>query len=231
VLSGGAGGVLAICGFEGTRTAVRRAEVAGVLACAGGEALGVGPGEIWRQGRYRAPYLRDPLLDKGALVETVETAGFWSALPGLKAAVTEALVKALSDQGTPPLVLCHVSHVYETGASLYFTVISAQTDEPIAQWRTAKAAASAAIATAGGTITHHHGVGTDRRPGRGRPASHRGPASSQARTRPHRDPQPGHPPALTSSVGYVRKRLRYKPKSSDASCPGGWVLTSSSLQV
>jgi alkyldihydroxyacetonephosphate synthase len=75
--------------------------------------------------------------------------------------VTEALVKALSDQGTPPLVLCHVSHVYETGASLYFTVISAQTDEPIAQWRKAKAAASTAIAAAGGTITHHHGVGTD----------------------------------------------------------------------
>ncbi len=31
------------------------------------------------------------------------------------------------------------------------------------QWRTAKAAASQAIATAGGTISHHHGVGTDHR--------------------------------------------------------------------
>jgi alkyldihydroxyacetonephosphate synthase len=60
-------------------------------------------------------------------------------------------------------VLCHVSHVYETGASLYFTVISAQTDEPVAQWRKAKSAASEAIAAAGGTITHHHGVGTDHR--------------------------------------------------------------------
>jgi alkyldihydroxyacetonephosphate synthase len=81
----------------------------------------------------------------------------------LKAAVTEALVKSLTDQGTPPLVLCHVSHVYETGASLYFTVICAQTDDPVAQWRTAKVAANQAIATAGGTISHHHGVGTDHR--------------------------------------------------------------------
>jgi alkyldihydroxyacetonephosphate synthase len=81
----------------------------------------------------------------------------------LKAAVTEALVQSLTEQGTPPLVLCHVSHVYETGASLYFTVISAQTDDPVRQWRTAKAAASRAIATAGGTISHHHGVGTDHR--------------------------------------------------------------------
>jgi alkyldihydroxyacetonephosphate synthase len=160
VLGGGsAGGVLAIVGFEGPRDPA----VAEVLAAAGGQALGEGPGETWRQGRYRAPYLRDPLLDEGALVETLETAGFWSAVPALKAGVTEALVKELSEQGTPPLVLCHVSHVYETGASLYFTVICAQTDEPVAQWRKAKAAASAAIARAGGTITHHHGVGIDHR--------------------------------------------------------------------
>ncbi|TCM45718.1 FAD-binding oxidoreductase [Kribbella sp. VKM Ac-2568] len=163
VLGGGTGGVLAIVGFEGTHTAVRRAEVAEVLTAAGGESLGKGPGETWRQGRYRAPYLRDPLLDEGALVETLETAGFWSTLPALKAKVTEALVAALAEQGTPPLVLCHVSHVYETGASLYFTVISAQTDDAVAQWRKAKAAASQAIAEAGGTITHHHAVGTDHR--------------------------------------------------------------------
>ena len=163
VLGGGTGGVLAIVGHEGSRTPVRRAEVADVLTAAGGENLGEGPGETWRQGRYRAPYLRDPLLDEGALVETLETAGFWSALPALKAKVTEALVTALSEQGTPPLVLCHVSHVYETGASLYFTVISAQTDDAVAQWRQAKAAANEAIAAAGGTITHHHAVGTDHR--------------------------------------------------------------------
>lgn len=164
VLGGGAGGVQAIVGFEGTRTAVRRTEVADVLTAAGGENLGEGPGELWRQGRYRAPYLRDPLLDEGALVETLETAGFWSSLPALKGKVTEALVAALSEQGTPPLVLCHVSHVYETGASLYFTIVSAQTDDPVAQWRQAKAAANEAIAAAGGTITHHHAVGTDHRP-------------------------------------------------------------------
>lgn len=62
------------------------------------------------------------------------------------------------------MVLCHVSHVYETGASLYFTIVSAQTDDPVAQWRQAKAAANEAIAAAGGTITHHHAVGTDHRP-------------------------------------------------------------------
>ncbi|WP_433163986.1 FAD-binding oxidoreductase [Kribbella sp. CA-247076] len=159
VLGGGSGGVLAIVGFDGPYIPA----TAEVLTAAGGQNLGEGPGETWRVGRYRAPYLRDPLLDEGALVETLETASFWSRLPDVKAAVTEALVMSLTDQGTPPLVLCHVSHVYETGASLYFTVISAQTEDPVEQWRTAKAAANHAIATAGGTISHHHGVGTDHR--------------------------------------------------------------------
>ncbi|MGW6283129.1 FAD-binding oxidoreductase [Kribbella sp. NPDC055071] len=159
VLGGGSGGVLAIIGFDGPYNQA----TAAVLADAGGQNLGEGPGELWRVGRYRAPYLRDPLLDEGALVETLETATFWSRVPGLKTAVTEALVKNLSAQGTPPLVLCHVSHVYETGASLYFTVISAQTDDPVGQWQQAKLAANQAIAASGATISHHHGVGTDHR--------------------------------------------------------------------
>ncbi|HEX2418206.1 MAG TPA: FAD-linked oxidase C-terminal domain-containing protein, partial [Micromonosporaceae bacterium] len=127
--------------------------------------LGAGPGEAWREGRYRAPYLRDPLLDAGALVETLETATFWSKLNPLRQAVTDALTSSLSDAGTPPLILCHISHVYENGASLYFTVVCAQAEDPVAQWRAAKAAANAAINDAGGTITHHHAVGFDHQPG------------------------------------------------------------------
>ena len=157
VLGGGSGGVLAIIGFDGPYNQA----TADVLTAAGGTNLGADPGETWRVGRYRAPYLRDPLLDEGALVETLETAAFWSRIPALKTAVTQALVGALG--ATPPLVLCHISHVYETGASLYFTVICAQSDDPIEQWRTAKHAANQAIADAGGTISHHHGVGTDHR--------------------------------------------------------------------
>ena len=59
--------------------------------------------------------------------------------------------------------MCHISHVYPAGASLYYTVACAQAPDPIAQWATAKTAAGDAIAAAGGTITHHHAVGTDHR--------------------------------------------------------------------
>ena len=61
--------------------------------------------------------------------------------------------------------MCHVSHVYESGASLYFTFIARQREgEEIAQWRAVKDAASEAILAGGGTITHHHAVGRDHAP-------------------------------------------------------------------
>ncbi|SPT56861.1 Uncharacterized FAD-linked oxidoreductase Rv2280 [Actinomadura madurae] len=160
-----AAGCLAVLGFEGTpaQVAARGSAAADALRDAGGEPLGTGPGEKWRHGRFDAPYLRDSLLDVGAFVETLETAAFWSDVPALYEAVRNALIGTLSGAGTPPLVMCHISHVYPSGASLYFTVVSAQGKDPVEHWDRAKRAANDAIAGAGGTISHHHGVGTDHR--------------------------------------------------------------------
>ncbi|MCV7031147.1 FAD-binding oxidoreductase [Mycobacterium sherrisii] len=160
------GGCLAITAFEGTKEHVesRHAETSALLAARGGTSLGEGPAQAWERGRFNAPYLRDSLLAAGALCETLETATDWSNIAALKAAVTDALTTALAESGTPALVMCHISHVYPTGASLYFTVVAGQRGNPIEQWRAAKAAASNAIVATGGTITHHHAVGADHRP-------------------------------------------------------------------
>jgi alkyldihydroxyacetonephosphate synthase len=157
------GGCLLIAGYEGTAAAVeaRRPAVGALLAATGGESLGEGPGEAWSHGRFNGPYLRDSLLDVGVLVETLETVTFWSNLQRVHTAVRDALTASLGE-GT--LVLCHISHVYPTGASLYFTVAAAQGEDPIAQWSAAKAAASEAIVVAGASITHHHAVGRDHLP-------------------------------------------------------------------
>jgi len=117
-------------------------------------------GRHWFEGRFAAPYLRDSMLDAGVLVETLETATFWSGTEQLHAVVKTALETSLGE-GT--LVLCHVSHVYETGCSLYFTVAAPQGEDPLHRWLAAKAAASDAIVAAGATITHHHAVGSDHR--------------------------------------------------------------------
>jgi alkyldihydroxyacetonephosphate synthase len=160
------GGCLAITVFEGTaaHTESRHAETRAVVEAHGGTSLGEGPAKAWEHGRYGAPYLRDSLLAAGALCETLETATNWSNVGTLKAAVTEALTNSLAETGTPALVLCHISHVYPTGASLYFTVVAGQRGNPIEQWRKAKTAASEAMVRNGGTITHHHAVGADHRP-------------------------------------------------------------------
>jgi alkyldihydroxyacetonephosphate synthase len=76
--------------------------------------------------------------------------------------------------------MCHVSHIYPTGASLYFTVagrqmapdgaaggdgsVAALAAGTIAAWTAAKTAATDAMVAAGATITHHHAVGRDHRP-------------------------------------------------------------------
>jgi alkyldihydroxyacetonephosphate synthase len=134
-----------------------------VLESHGGTSLGAEPARQWAEQRFDGPYLRDPLLAEGALVETLETATSWSNLFALKQAVTETIQARFTDHGSVSLVLCHISHVYDTGASLYFTVVGAQRGDPIAQWRSIKAAVNDVLMSHGGTITHHHAVGVDHR--------------------------------------------------------------------
>jgi alkyldihydroxyacetonephosphate synthase len=165
-LRGHAQGCLAIVGWDGGEAiAPRRGRTAEVLERHGGILLGTGPGKAWARSRFRAPYLRDALLDAGVMAETLETAATWSGLPGLYAAVAEALRRALAGRNTPPIVMCHASHLYPEGASLYFTFLARREHgADLDQWRAAKHAGSEAIVAAGGTITHHHAVGVDHAP-------------------------------------------------------------------
>jgi alkyldihydroxyacetonephosphate synthase len=157
-------GCLGILGFEGApeEVAFRRSRALELARGFGGLAVGRSPGRAWLHGRFSGPYLRDDLLTQGVMVETLETATQWSSLRSLHRKVAGAISTALDAQGTPGLVMCHVSHVYETGASLYFTFIARQRDsDELAQWRAVKDAASEAVVTGGGTITHHHAIGRD----------------------------------------------------------------------
>lgn len=157
-----AGGCLAIVGWEGPADMVnaRRAHAHKVFGRFGGVGLGSGVGRSWEKNRFAAPYLRDDLLDAGYLVETLETANEWSQLDATYEAVHAALRGAL---GTA-LIGTHLSHIYPTGASLYFTVICPLAEDPVAQWGTAKRAATQALVDTGATITHHHSVGRDHAP-------------------------------------------------------------------
>jgi len=125
----------------------------------GGLPVGTGPGKAWYEQRFTMPYLRDPALDRGVGIDTLETSTRWSNIPTLYNAVRHAIRDAL---GPDAAVLTHISHSYRDGCSLYFTFFFARDlDDELGQWTKVKRAASDAIANHGGTISHHHGVGTD----------------------------------------------------------------------
>ena len=156
-------GCVLVLGWEGAEGSIgaRRRPAANLLRRAGLLYAGRGPGEAWVRTRFAGPHLRDDLLDRGALAETLETATSWTKLEALRDAVARTLRDALGHA----VVGCHVSHLYPTGASLYFTVLAARDrSDPVGQWERAKRAASDAIAAAGATITHHHAVGRDHGP-------------------------------------------------------------------
>jgi alkyldihydroxyacetonephosphate synthase len=187
-LRGYRGGCLAILGFEGDgeELACRRRRALALVREHGGLAVGRAPGEAWLKGRFAAPYLRDELLTHGVMVETLETAAQWSDVAGLRRSVGAAIAAALGagasgraatggaaageaatrgSNGSAALVMCHLSHVYETGASLYFTLLARQREgDELGQWQAVKQAAGDAIVAGGGTITHHHAVGRDHAP-------------------------------------------------------------------
>jgi alkyldihydroxyacetonephosphate synthase len=160
-------GCMLIVGWEGEGESVARRRELGVAVLRSGGAVPLGrrAGSSWERGRYEGPYMRDLLLDAGAMVETLETATSYSGIERLYASTREALLEAMEGQGTPGIVLCHLSHVYRDGASLYFTFLSAQRPgAELEQWRAVKSLACEAIVGAGGTITHHHAVGRDHAP-------------------------------------------------------------------
>ena len=113
-----------------------------------------------------------PLWRSGLVVDTVEVAARWRALPDLYTAVLEALGGV---EGTL-VASSHQSHAYTDGACLYFTFAGRPPavtggGEPdhgeIRAWtggyyRRAWDEVTRATEVAGGAISHHHGIGLNR---------------------------------------------------------------------
>ena len=121
----------------------------------------------WRTAFLRAPYYRDGLVRLGFINETFETAITWDRFDALVAAVRTSTEDALRTVGAwPALVTCRLTHVYPDGAAPYFTVIApGRASERLAQWAHVKSTVMKTIARQGATVTHHHAVGRDHRPG------------------------------------------------------------------
>ena len=162
----GGGRCALIYGAEGDRHRVRAAlfRARHLLLRHGGLPLGRGPGRAWRRDRYRTPYLRDWLLDHGVAADTLETALSWSRLEAGHEAIVAALASACERHAGAGLAMAHLSHGYLDGACLYFTILyPIDASRDLEQWSAIKRDATEAVLAAGGTLSHHHGVGLDHR--------------------------------------------------------------------
>lgn len=141
--------VLAVVGFEGSDAQVAASVSAAMPILATGRDLGPEPGEHWFAHRHDVSYKLAPIFAGGAWADTMEVAAPWSKLGALHRGVRAAL-------GTHALVMAHFSHAYPEGCSIYFS-FAGRGDLGVydATWTAALAAAR----EAGGTVTHHHGVG------------------------------------------------------------------------
>ena len=158
---------LSFVGYEGGKSHVSREKsiVRGIVAKHGGIVLGKGPGQLYDQKKFDTPYLRDFLLDRGAAGDVSETAAPWSRLHELYTRTVAAANAAFDQIGVTGWIMCHLSHSYHSGACLYFTFAFRFTgDDHLAQYDVVKSAIQQSFVDNGGTLSHHHAVGTEHAP-------------------------------------------------------------------
>jgi alkyldihydroxyacetonephosphate synthase len=130
------------------------------------EAAHGGAAGAWRRAFLAAPYLRDVLVRAAVISETFETAVTWDRFERFHAGVMQATRDAVARVCGAGSVACRFTHVYPDGPAPYYTVLArGRRGAELEQWDAIKSAASEAILRLGGTITHHHAVGRDHRPG------------------------------------------------------------------
>jgi alkyldihydroxyacetonephosphate synthase len=99
------------------------------------------------------------LTRKGFVVDTLEIAAPWAALPRIFEDVRAAMLAVPHARAAT----CHLSHSYLDGACLYFTFAATPpADEIDATYVALWDAGQRAVLAAGGNLSHHHGVGLNR---------------------------------------------------------------------
>ena len=155
---------LSFIGYEGGKAHVARQKkiVKEIVGKHGGIVVGKGPGELYDQKKFDTPYIRDFLLDRGAVGDVSETAAPWSKLLPLYNNVIAAAEKVYAQLGVAGWIMCHLSHSYHSGACLYFTFAFKHDGvDPLGQYEPLKNAIQQAFVDCGGTLSHHHAVGTE----------------------------------------------------------------------
>ena len=158
---------LMVVKYEGDRAAFRnmRRGVSAIYRKHRGVCLGPEPGRSFAEAKFDFPHLRDYVMDRNIMADVSETATTWTNLLPLYEDSLADIDRAICNTGVASWVGCHISHSYPTGASLYFTFGCLQrAGREIEQYLHIKKAAEDAFMKNGGTLSHHHAVGTEHLP-------------------------------------------------------------------
>ncbi len=118
----------------------------------GGMSLTGYPVKKWEHGRYSDPYMKEDMMDYGIIIDTLETGLSWDQIPKVHSQVRE-FVKSRPNT----ICMTHASHFYPQGTNLYF--IYNGKFESTQEYVDFQTGIINAIVKAGGSLSHHHGVG------------------------------------------------------------------------
>ena len=156
--------------FEGSKSEVERQEKV-VYAKAKHHRGMKGGAENGKRGyvlTFGIAYIRDFVLQHNILAESFETSVPWSQAQSLVDRVKRRIYEAHDERKLPgrPFVSCRVTQIYETGCCVYFYMAfyAKGISDAVAEYHEIEKAARAEVIEAGGSISHHHGVGKIRLP-------------------------------------------------------------------
>lgn len=158
---------LMLTAFEGTKSGVARqmSQVKSIYRRCDALGMGSKAGKSFEATKYDFPHIRDFLLDRDVTTDVSETSTVWGNISPLYKKTMGALRTSINESGVRPWAGCHISHTYQSGASVYFTFGFKQlAGREMEQYLRVKWAAQQSFIDCGATLSHHHAVGTEHLP-------------------------------------------------------------------
>ena len=153
--------LIASCEGDPERVAFESAQIGAALRRSAGSPIPPDPAERWWRGRFNTRGLLASLRAPLGIADALEVSAPWRLLPDLYGRMRARMEAALGLPDRPGQVYGHCSHVYPDGGNLYM-IFHGQAEDPASLpdlYQAVLRAAFEACADAGGSLSHHHGIG------------------------------------------------------------------------
>jgi alkyldihydroxyacetonephosphate synthase len=158
---------LMLTAVEGRRNEVcrRLSQAEAIYRSFGAVSMGEKAGKSFEATKFDFPHIRDFLLDRDVTTDVSETSTVWRNIVGLYRETMGVLRASILESGVRPWTGCHISHTYQSGASVYFTFgFKQKSRSEMEQYLRVKRVVQQSFIDHGATLSHHHAVGTEHLP-------------------------------------------------------------------